>query len=87
VGRPTVEKLICLLGASSTGGDARPCAAPHRAAFRIGQASMKEPTMLMEPKLSEPDALDVVSAARIAQLVEEVGVRKVNLPLIPRLSG
>lgn len=42
--------------------------------------------MLVEPKLSEPDALDVVSAARIAQLVEEVGVRKVNLPLIPTLT-
>lgn len=35
---------------------------------------------------SEPHPLDVVSPARIAHLVEEVGVRKANLPLIPLLT-
>jgi formate/nitrite transporter len=34
----------------------------------------------------EPEALEVVAPARIAQLVEEVGVRKAELPLIPTLT-
>lgn len=34
----------------------------------------------------EPHALDVVPPARIAQMVEEVGVRKVRLPTLPTLT-
>ena len=39
-----------------------------------------------EPMPQEPAALDVVPPARIAQLVEEVGVKKARLPLVQTLT-
>jgi formate/nitrite transporter len=39
-----------------------------------------------EPRQAEPFALDVIPPARIAHLVEEVGVKKCSLPLIPTLT-
>ena len=38
------------------------------------------------PKPAEPAALDVVPPARIAHLVEEVGIKKAHLPLVPTLT-
>jgi len=39
-----------------------------------------------EARHPEPEVLEVVAPARIAQLVEEVGVRKAELPLVPTLT-
>jgi formate/nitrite transporter len=39
-----------------------------------------------EPRQIEPFALDVIPPARIARLVEEVGIKKCSLPLIPTLT-
>lgn len=45
-----------------------------------------EDTLSAEAKHSEPSALDVVPPAEIARLVEDVGVKKAMLPLIPTLT-
>lgn len=42
--------------------------------------------MLNEPMPQEPAVLDVVPPARIAHLVEEVGVKKARLPLVQTLT-
>jgi len=48
---------------------------------------MRDETGLQQPlKLTEPHALDVVPPARIALLVEEVGLKKARLPLVPTLT-
>ena len=39
-----------------------------------------------KPRQVEPFALDVLPPARIARLVEEVGIKKCSLPLIPTLT-
>ena len=45
-----------------------------------------ETDSLTNSKPSEPHALDVVPPARIALLVEQVGLKKAKLPLVPTLT-
>lgn len=51
-----------------------------------GVSDLNETGLPPAPHLPEPHPLDVVSPARIARLVEEVGVRKVQLPFVSTLT-
>lgn len=51
-----------------------------------GMSNLNETGLPPAPHSPEPHPLDVVPPARIARLVEEVGVRKVQLPLVSTLT-
>ena len=58
----------------------------NRANRENGVSDLNETGLPSAPHIPEPHPLDVVPPARIARLVEEVGIRKVQLPLVSMLT-